>query len=446
MRIIGTIVLVLIILAVGVGGFLGYRLFEGNSPVITPVQVPVLLGEKNRIVIKVQDEGTGISLITAEIIQEGKAHPVASEQFPRISYLTGTGIESREVEWQVMPKELGLKQGRALLRITARDASFRNGMSGNVAVAQAEINIDTKPPVITVLSSVHNVRVGGAAATSFRIDEDVKRCGIRVDDTFFPAFKGKDGIWRAIWGIRYDKDRPARIVVEALDMAGNLAAAGFNYRVLARKKVRDRINISDGFLRAKMPDFVSRYPELAGKSQIETFLKVNRELRRRNNDFLLSLTSNSVPEVLWSGRFKRFAGAPKAGFADERHYFYKGKEVDQAFHMGVDIASVARAKVPAANSGRVVFAGYNGIYGNTVVIDHGLGLMSLYAHLSSISVNEGDQVSKGQVIGRTGTTGLAGGDHLHFGLMASSIFINPVEWWDSRWIETHMVPNLLLSR
>ncbi len=446
MRIFGTIIIVILILGVAVGGFLGYRLFEGAAPVIVPKEIPSVLGAENTISVQVTDKGTGLTLVTAEIIQGNRSVAVGSENFEKGSLFSGSGVNDTIAEWVVRPKDLGLSQGKAILRITARDASLRNGFSGNVTVAQAPLTIDIKPPVITVLSSVHNVRVGGAMATSFRVDEEVEGCGVRVDSFFFPAYRGKDGVWRCIWGIPYNLDRPGKVAVEAVDRARNRASARFSYRVLARKKVRDRINISDSFLSAKMPDFITRYPDLSAPTLLETFLKVNRHMRSENNRFLLSLTSKTVPEVLWQGRFVRFKGAPKAGFADERHYFYKGREIDQAFHMGVDIASIARAQVPAANSGRVVFSGYNGIYGNTVVIDHGLGLMSLYAHLSSLAVKEGDQVAKGQTIGRTGTTGLAGGDHLHFGMMAGAIFINPVEWWDRRWIDSHIVPNLMLSR
>jgi len=160
----------------------------------------------------------------------------------------------------------------------------------------------------------------------------------------------------------------------------------------------------------------------------------------------LSLCRDTLPVPQWRQEFKRPAGARRAGFADERHYFYKGKEIDQAFHMGIDIASTAHAPVSAANDGRVVFADYNGIYGNTIVIDHGMGLMSLYSHLSQIDVTNGQQVKRGQIIGYTDSTGLAGGDHLHFGMMLGGSFIDPVEWWDRRWIHDHITYNLNLKR
>jgi len=80
-----------------------------------------------------------------------------------------------------------------------------------------------------------------------------------------------------------------------------------------------------------------------------------------------------------------------------------------------------------------------------VIIDHGLGLQTLYAHLSQLGAGKGDQVQKGQIIGRTGATGLAGGDHLHLGVLISGIPVNPVEWWDKSWIENNIETKLALA-
>jgi murein DD-endopeptidase MepM/ murein hydrolase activator NlpD len=98
--------------------------------------------------------------------------------------------------------------------------------------------------------------------------------------------------------------------------------------------------------------------------------------------------------------------------------------------------------VPAANNGRVVFTGALGIYGNTVVLDHGLGLFSLYGHLSEMSVTAGQTVARGDTVGKTGDTGLAAGDHLHFSVMIHGVHVDPVEWWDAHWIQDHVESRL----
>jgi murein DD-endopeptidase MepM/ murein hydrolase activator NlpD len=108
----------------------------------------------------------------------------------------------------------------------------------------------------------------------------------------------------------------------------------------------------------------------------------------------------------------------------------------------VDLASLERATVPAANTGKVAFAGFFGIYGNAVIIDHGLGLQTLYSHLSQIDVKEGQDVKKGDPIGKTGATGLAGGDHLHFGVLVFGHPTSPIEWWDQHWIDDNILSKL----
>jgi murein DD-endopeptidase MepM/ murein hydrolase activator NlpD len=118
---------------------------------------------------------------------------------------------------------------------------------------------------------------------------------------------------------------------------------------------------------------------------------------------------------------------------------YKGKEIDQQVHLGFDLAVTSAVAVVAANDGKVVHASPLGIYGNCVIIDHGLGVQSLYAHLSSFDVKVGDTVTKGQPIGRSGMTGLAGGDHLHFTMLVNGNAVNAVEWWDKKWMEDRVL-------
>jgi murein DD-endopeptidase MepM/ murein hydrolase activator NlpD len=116
--------------------------------------------------------------------------------------------------------------------------------------------------------------------------------------------------------------------------------------------------------------------------------------------------------------------------------------VDQQTHLGFDLAKLAHSPIPASNDGKVLWAEDLGIYGNCVVIDHGFGLQSFYGHMSEFLVKKGDMVKKGQVIGKTGSTGLAGGDHLHFGMQVDGVQINPVEWWDPHWVKDRILSKL----
>ncbi len=202
-------------------------------------------------------------------------------------------------------------------------------------------------------------------------------------------------------------------------------------KVKPRKWRHDQLKLSDAFL-AKV---AATLPVAKPGDPLGNFLELNRETRRQNHAQVRQICSRSSSQPLWSGPFQRFLGKTMAGFGDRRTYVYQNKAVDQEVHVGVDLASVVHSPVPAANRGVVVMAEPLGIYGNTVIIDHGLGVFSMYSHLSQIAVKVGDPVEKGTVLGQTGTTGLAGGDHLHFGVALQGEFVDPIEWWDGHWLK-----------
>ena len=187
---------------------------------------------------------------------------------------------------------------------------------------------------------------------------------------------------------------------------------------------------------------IEKLEEVTGDN-LEKYLFVNNKIRQENNKKIMELCRNSTSEQLWQGRFTRMSrSSNRAGFADHRTYFHNGKEVDRQVHLGVDLASTRHAKVEAANKGKVIYADYLGIYGNMVILDHGLGVFSLYSHLSDIAVAKGDLVEKGSSLGSTGTTGMAGGDHLHFSMLVNGILVNPLEWWDESWLNIHILSYL----
>jgi murein DD-endopeptidase MepM/ murein hydrolase activator NlpD len=230
----------------------------------------------------------------------------------------------------------------------------------------------------------------------------------------------------------------------AEDDVGNRSEATFVDRFFPRPPRRDRITLDDAFMSRVVPEILRQTPGLTDKGDLlENYLEVNRDLRKENAEALVQLGKKSTPRFLWSEPFLPFPNAKvMSSFADERTYLYGGREVDHQVHLGFDLASIARSPVPAANRGIVRMARYFGIYGNAVVLDHGYGLMTLYAHMSELDVSEGDEVERGQVLGRTGATGLAGGDHLHFTTLVDGLPVNPTDWWDAAWIRERVARKL----
>jgi murein DD-endopeptidase MepM/ murein hydrolase activator NlpD len=218
--------------------------------------------------------------------------------------------------------------------------------------------------------------------------------------------------------------------------------ARFVDNVFPKPQKRSRIELDDRFVGRVVPEILEHSPELkiappqTGADMITPFLSINGELRRINAGQIAALARKTSPSKLWDGPFVQLGNSKvEAAFADHRTYVYKGREVDQQVHLGFDLAVTSRVAILAANAGTVLNASWLGIYGNCIIIDHGMGVQSLYGHLSSFDVKVGDTVTKGQTIGRSGMTGLAGGDHLHFTMLVNGRMVNPVEWWDPHWIE-----------
>jgi murein DD-endopeptidase MepM/ murein hydrolase activator NlpD len=234
-------------------------------------------------------------------------------------------------------------------------------------------------------------------------------------------------------------ENAGEIRLVARDAVGNEARVAFIDQYTRRPLTTDTIRISDAFMERVVPEIVAASAFRSRGALLEDYLFINDKLRARNSEVLTKIASHSIERFLWKREFLQMRNAKvMSDFADRRTYVYNGEEIDQQDHLGFDLASTRGAEIQAANDGVVVLARYFGIYGNAVVIDHGYGLMSLYGHLSSIAVNGGQPVDRGHVIGRSGATGLAGGDHLHFTMLIHGLPVDPREWWDSHWIHDRL--------
>ncbi|GAB1409104.1 M23 family metallopeptidase [Desulfovibrionales bacterium] len=351
------------------------------------------------------------------------------------------GPGTKEIQEQFSLPAQGLKNEPFTLVATVTDTSWHRFGRGNKTQISQEMNLDFKPPVISVLSGQHNVNQGGSGCIVYSTNEELARSGVQMGAHFFPGYPYQGGKYICFFALPYDLDpKSVTPVLVAEDLANNEVTTGFFFRPLPKKFKHDSINISDSFLQSKMGQFVDIYP---GLSPVDVFLKVNSELREKNVASLKDLGKDTVPQMLWEGPFVRLPNsAPMAGFGDNRTYMYQNNPIDNQTHLGADLASLITSPVPAGNTGRVVLAEFMGIYGNVIVLDHGFGVHSLYSHLSEIHVHKGDTVQRNQIIGKTGATGMAGGDHLHFGMLISGLQVQPIEWWDSHWIQDNITAKL----
>jgi murein DD-endopeptidase MepM/ murein hydrolase activator NlpD len=423
-------------------GWLALVGFEGEKPGLELSLASAYIGADQQVSLQVSDRKSGVRSIWAALAKNGKEYVVFDEEFDQ----SGRKVNDTTLQIKIDPIKLGIEDGPAVLRIVARDNSWRRWWHGNIAYIEKEIIIDTQPPEIHVISRLHYLNQGGSGLVVYRLTEPCPQSGVFVGNSFFPGYKGllrDEKIFLAFIALDVNQGPDTRIFISATDPAGNQAQARFHYSIRAKKFKKDTVNISDRFLQRKIPQFTIENPEQSGRTTLDQFVWANRDLRIENYKKIAGIAAASRGVIHWKAAFLRMPGsARKAGFGDQRTYRYTGQVVDRQVHRGIDLASVLRAPVPAANHGRVAYAGPLGIYGNTVLIDHGCGLLSNYSHLSRIDVQVNQMVSRGDIIGRTGSTGLAGGDHLHFGIAVQGTFVNPVEWWDAAWIKNNITAKI----
>ena len=415
--------------------------YESETPFVKLSKDIGTIGRTTNFNIILGDQKSGLRNITVAISQEGKKRILHSQDF------TTRGTHEETVAITLNTQKLNLRDGTATVDIAAVDFSLRKNRK-NVAIT---VTIDSTPPQIYPVSSSHYINQGGSCISIYSLSEKSARNGILVNDDLFPSYPitiDEKLCYVSYFTIPLDiKDKKdLKLGIFAEDVAGNRAFSTIPFHIRKKNFRADKMYISRDFLKRKMPEFQQIYDTLQGKSLIETFSYVNKTIREDNLRNIQSICKNTQPRQLWDGAFLRMKNAKTmASFGDKRVYYYEGKEVSRSVHLGIDLASTRNAPIEASNSGIVAFTGYLGIYGNSIIIDHGLGLFSLYAHLGAIDVKEDDAVSKGQRVGRTDTSGLAGGDHLHFSIIVSGRFVDPKEWWDPHWIKDNVSRKMALT-
>lgn len=427
--------LFLTVIGIAVSAFI---LFETEKPKVGIDKQISFLGSNVQIPLLVEDNKSGLSSVVLEIEQDGKKKQLFNRTFQRKAWFSTAGPHQLKETVEIDVRKSGVKDGKATLIVTARDFSLNGLFKGNETTLLLPVTVDTKPPRVAVEHGQQYIRPGGSGIVTYTLSEPVVKHGVKIDDMFFPGYAlNKGNRFIAYIALPWDNGKPEQTRVIAVDEAGNVGKAIFSMNLKKVPEKRDRINVGGGFLKKKIPEFEEHYPELTG-TMLEQYIFTNNEIRRRNAETIKEACRHPAPERFWHDKFIRMPGAGRAGFADRRTYYYKGKAIDHQTHLGMDIASTARVAIKAANSGKVIFGEYLGIYGNTIILDHGQGVFSLYAHLSRIDTTLGALVAKNELIAHSGATGMAGGDHLHFSMLIHGIFVTPKEWWDQHWINVNI--------
>jgi murein DD-endopeptidase MepM/ murein hydrolase activator NlpD len=444
----------LVILLALIAGAAWLAAGRAAGPVIDITNPAKVIGQTGELKVAIDTPGAKLTRLDVALEQDGARTAIFSLPGDATTKVTQEGdrrvILTRPIGKQALPQ---LKAGKARIIVTAvRPVLF--GYRQAEATASRDVDVRLIPPQVAVLSLHHFINHGGSEMVVYRVTPTDATSGVRVGDKEYPGFPATgagiantDPALRvAFFALLWDQDLNTPINVFARDDAGNEGHGTFDYRVFPKVFRKSRIEIDDRFLSKVVPAILTNSTELKvddPSNLLASFLSINRDLRKSNNATISALAAKSEPAILWQGAFKQLTNtAVEAGFADQRTYVYKGEDVDHQVHLGFDLASTAAAPVLAANRGKIVHAGWLGIYGNCVIIDHGMGLQSLYAHMSSISVKVGDPVNMNDPLGRSGSTGLAGGDHLHFTMLLGGNAITPIDWWSTQWVEDRITRKL----
>jgi len=439
----------LFILVLVVAGSIFYLSQRETAPVVTITKPDRVVGQKGTLTVDIGGQpGATLKSVEIRVEQNGQVTPlIGADGTAPVTIGLGPLTISQPFGKQAVPQ---LKAGPARIVVSATRKSFLN-LRTLTTTATKDIQVRLEPPRISVVSTHHYVNHGGSEFVVYRATPSDVASGVRVGDVEYPGFPvGSDpAVKGAFFALLYDQDLHTKIQAFARDEAGNEATSSFIDNVFEKPQKKSRIELDDKFVGRVVPEILEHSPELklappaAGEDMMPAFLAVNGDLRRKNADQIAAFAKQTSPTRLWDGPFVQLGNSKvEAAFADHRTYIYKGKDVDHQVHLGFDLAVTSRTPIVAANAGTVMNASWLGIYGNCIILDHGMGVQSLYGHLSSFDVKVGDRVTRGQTIGRSGMTGMAGGDHLHFTMLVNGRMVNPVEWWDAHWIQDRVMRKL----
>jgi len=428
-------IFILLLLLIVIVCPIAYVVMRSATPVLDLAAPVTVLGQSTSISVKIHDP-RGVRAVKAVVEQNGASFPIFEESQPSTD-------ADRTVNFTAGVKTTpGLRDGKAKLIVEATS----NDLLRKSARLERDLTVVTQPPSVTADSDQHYLYLGMADLATMNVSGTWTEAGVRVGDQKFRAWPmpgGKPGMF-SLYAFAWNM--PPGTAPVAYASNGGLEATSPLVVQFPKKEqphyTTHDLQISDAF----MQKVVNELDPSGSGDPVARFVKINSEMRRANNQTLADLRLKTADHFLWSQPFRRQTNSKtEASFADVRNYIYQGKKIDQQVHLGYDLAVTQHVGVEASNDGKVVYAAPLGIYGNCIVVDHGYGLQTIYGHLSQIQVHEGDMVKQGQVMGLSGMTGMAGGDHIHFAMQLDGVQIDPKEWWDAHWIKDHVAKRVELS-
>lgn len=424
-------------LIIGAGAFVLFSsMFERNAPVVT-MQTNGYWNLKNSLKININDE-SGVKSYKITLKSKNEVKVLQYEQLINPE-------KSINIEVEPPRNSYALKDKNIQIIVEANDVSKWDFLHGNSVKISFRLLVDKQRPKLNIIANSYKISKGGSALVIFKLEDknlDEFYIQSNSEKRFYPQPFYKDGYFISLlaWPIKNDN---FKATVVAKDKAGNITKSYIPLYLKNRKYRVSNIKISDRFLKGKVAELAEIFEETQGvDSSFEQFKIINEDVRAKNEALIHKLSSQITDTKIDTFHINKMYPLKNAkvvaSFGDHRKYSYKGEYLSESYHLGLDLASNAMAKIKPQNAGEIVFADFNGLYGNMPMISHGLGLYTIYGHCSTIKVSRGDVVTKQEVIANTGKSGYAMGDHLHFGVLVQGIEVRPQEWMDKRWIKLNI--------
>jgi len=417
-------------------------LYVSSKPAAITVDPVKVVGYETPVKIRV-DSPHGTRRLDVDVEQDGKSYSATSIDTSARRFLIQRNEPPTTLTADIGRKKIpALHDGKARVIVTA----VANDMQAATATKAVDVDVMTAPPTVSADGVQHYINQGGSEMVTFTPGGAWTEAGVKVGDYTFRSFPlpGHPGQYFSLFALSWQLPTDTPMYVYATNPTGAQARSDFWHKVFPKQFHASTIRLEDMNI-DRIVNQIDPNRKIPGDS-VTRFVYINSEMRKVNNKTLADLRFQTEPKFLWTGAFLPMVDSTvEARFADQRTYTWQGKKVDEQVHLGFDLAKVAHSPIPASNDGKVIWASDLGIYGNCIVIDHGFGLQSVYGHLSEFLVKKGDDVKKGQIIGKTGSTGLAGGDHLHFTMQIDGVQVNSVEWWDPHWVKDRVLSKMGLT-
>ncbi len=437
---LGSLIVLFIVIGLGFWIYtkLNSPLFEKNAPKIS-LDSSLFWNNQKTLEVEVSDD-TGLKEIEVYLSDGSKEVKLEHKVFKNMDKNYTIKVD--------FPK-IGLsdKGEKFKLKIEATDISKWNFFTGNSSYKESILTVDNQRPDLFSLITSYGISKGGSALAVFKAkDKNLDKLYVetRSGKRFKPVKFYKDDYYIVLVAWPITKKRFSAKIV-AIDKAGNISKSRLSFFLKNREYKKSYLKAKKSFIDGKISDLAEDRPKLTKDlSPVEKLDFINRVYRAENDKLIKEITSKIDSNLISDFDIKPFYplknGKVVASYGDHRFYYYKDKNniISEAYHLGLDLASIKMDDIRVTNPGVVVYANYNGIYGNTLIIYHGLGLYTLYGHCSTILVKRGDLVSAGDSVAKTGASGLALGDHLHISMLIQGVFVRPAEWMDSKWIQTNI--------